>query len=633
MKRPTCLGVLLRRAAPAAASAILAAGVLALPVPARAQQPPSTPQPAAEPGILEGWYNQRFNNPMFNADTISARFRSDIRDFIAHQHRAELEETSPSASDRQAVQNLQTWWQQQISVPLEPASKSLKVGLGSMYDSALANSWQIRSYADLPAIRETGEAEVNGKYVPHAYGEGRIANLNDPTLSEATTLGSPRLIQRERNLELGVRQQIQTGGEITAGQRFGSISTNSIDYLPQQQSTAGTFISIVQPLLQGSGTQYARSLHEIARLDTNSGVAEFRRQTESHLVEVARAYWGLELARSNYLQKKRLVDATKPLTALVAGRTGIDADELLITRTQSALDAREADLLRARVAVRNAEARLRGLVNDPRFDQQQIGELLPTDPPLTRFEPKTLEDILVSAVTYRPEVQQLFNQHQQAVLREGLAENDNLPKLDVVLEGNMGGRGNIDQYGVALQNYTTNQGRPGGVAGLRLDIPLGADQSAAQLARRRLETRQAENQSLAAISTIVVEAEVTLNEYRVAFRDMAARAVALAATQKDVDLQTARLRDGIGVAGTPGAGSAAGALDRLLDAQDRLARAEDALANAQAVYTVAFIQLQRVSGTFTALEKIDYGRNPNTPRGTTYTARRAQPGAPVAAPK
>ena len=38
------------------------------------------------------------------------------------------------------------------------------------------------------------------------------------------------------------------------------------------------------------GIVYARSLHEIARLDATTGLAEFRRQTESHLAEVARAW-------------------------------------------------------------------------------------------------------------------------------------------------------------------------------------------------------------------------------------------------------------------------------------------------------------------------------------------------------
>lgn len=584
---------------------------------------------ASPPASAQGWFTDRFNNTMFNADTITARFRDEIRTDIAHQHRRELEEATPTNAERSAVLALQPWWQQQVAQPLDTSARPLKVGLGFLYDSALVYSSQIKVFGDLPAIRETAEAEVAGKYVPKAYGEARASSMNDPTVSIATTGGSQRLIQSDRAVEFGARQQLLTGGEITIGQRFSSIRTNSIDYLPQQQSNARTFISIVQPLLKNSGTQYARSLHEIAKLDVNSGVAEFRRQAESHLAEVSRAYWGLVLARATFLQKRKLVEATRPLTQLVAGRSELDVDDIMITRAQAALAARDADLLRARVAVRNAEARLRGLINDPRFEQQQIGELLPVDVPLNRFEPKSLEDILISAVSFRPEVQELFNQHQAAVLRQGLAENENLPRLDLVLEGNLGGRSGIGQYGTSIDNYTRYKGGPGGVAGLRLEIPLGADDAQARLDRRRLETRQVENQSRATMSTIVVEAEITLNEYRVAFRDMAARGAALAASQKDVALQTTRLQEGVG----NGATSGAGALDRLLDAQERLTRAEAELASAQSVYTVAFIQLQRVAGTFTALEQIDYVRNPSAPQGTTYTARRAQPGAPAAVPK
>lgn len=191
----------------------------------------------------------------------------------------------------------------------------------------------------------------------------------------------------------------------------------------------------------------------------NSRVAQSEfRQAESHLLEVARAYWTLELARATYLQRERLVGAVRPLVGQLGARTGLDADALLLNRARAALATREADQLRTRAAIRNAEARLRGLVNDPRFGQQGIGELMPSDA-LSRYEP--LSTVLERAIAFRPEVQQIYLQHRAAVLREGQAQVEALPRFDMVLEGNLGGRGlDTNQYGQAMRDYN-NLTRPG----------------------------------------------------------------------------------------------------------------------------------------------------------------------------
>jgi outer membrane protein TolC len=226
-------------------------------------------------------------------------------------------------------------------------------------------------------------------------------------------------------------------------------------------------------------------------------------------------------------------------------------------------------------------------------------------------------------------VQQLFAQHRAAVLREGIAQVDALPRFDAIGEVNTGGRAGYNDWSGAMTDSRRYTDRPGGVIGFRLEVPLASDDARARLDRRRLETRQVENQSRATLASIVAEAEVTLNEYRVAFRELSARGLSLNAAQADLRMQTERWRQGLGApAGQPdrlGVSGAAGAyaLDRLLDAQERVAAAEDALANAQSVFTVAAIQLERVRGTFTALEKIDFARTEEAPRGTTYTARRA----------
>jgi hypothetical protein len=589
------------------------------------------------PAFAQGWIADRTNNALTNVDSIAARFREDINAELARIGRRPAPPPEPTAAELRAAQGIDRWWQRRVSQPGAEPGLPLPLSLAFLYDSAIINSAQVRTFGDLPAIRETLENEVRGRYTPRAYGEARAEVNNDPTRSIAASRGSTRLVQREQAAEFGVRQRTNTGGEITVGQRFVNLSTNSTDYAPSHQSISRSFISVVQPLLRDSGQAYTRSLHEVARLDTSVAQSEFRRQVESHLLDLSRAYWGLQLARAVHFQRERAAAATRALVGQLAARSELDADPLLLNRVQSELALREADLLRTAAAIRNAQARIRGLVNDPRFEARGVGEMLPTDTPLSVYEPLALQVVLERAVAFRPEVQQVFTQHRAAVLREGQAQIEALPRFDMILEGNIGGRG-LDtwRFGDAVTDTRRNLDQPGGMVGLRLEIPLGGDDLRARLDRRRLETRQVENQGRATLSTILAESEITLNEYNVSYRELAARAGALRTSLRDVQMETERWQQGI--AGSRGEG-AANALERLLAAQNRLTDAEERLATADATFTLAFLALQRVQGTFTSLQRLEMQRIDEAARGPSFVFRRtagaagrpATPGADIPA--
>jgi len=584
---------------------------------------------AAPPAFAQGWFPDRLNNSIGNVDAIAARYREQVQDEVARLTRRPVPLPGPSAREQDAIRAADAWWLRQVQRPVGEPGTPVPVSLGFLYDSALLNSPQMRVFGDLPAIRDTLHQEVEGRYVWRGYAEGRAEDVNDPTRSLANTRGSSRLLQRERALEFGVRQRTLTGGDITVGQRFVNLSSNSLDLQPSNQTRSRSFVTVVQPILRDSGLAYVRSLHEVARLDGRTALSEFRRQVESHLLEVSRAYWAVHLARASYLQKQRVAEAVRPLVGQVEGRSDIDIDPLLASRARAALASREADLLRARGAIRNAEARLRGLVNDPRFDSERIGELLPMDTPLLRHEPLTLPAIVERAVAFRPEVEQAFLQHRAAVLREGQAQIEALPRLDVIAEANIGGRGlGNGQYGAAWSDSRNNMDRLGGMLGMRLEVPLQQDDLRARLDRRRLETRQVENQGRATLATILTEGEVVLNEYNVAYREIGARSLALRAARTDLNAETERWRQG--VSGRDG--GAANALERLLGAQDRLADAEEKLAAAQANCTLAFLAVQRVQGTFTALENLQIERVEQAARGPSYSVRRNRADAPGAQP-
>ncbi len=219
------------------------------------------------PAFAQGWVNDRTDNAIINVDRIASRFRTEIGNELQRIGRRPAPPPAPTPAEIEAMRAADRWWTRRPPSTLGESGAPIPVGLAFLYDSALFNSAQMRAFGDLPAIRETLEREVSGRYVPRAYMEGRYEETNDPTRNVANTRGADRLLQREQAMEFGLRQRMTTGGEVTLGQRFFNVSTNSTDYAPQNQSVARTFITIVQPLLRDSGVAYTRSLHEVARLD------------------------------------------------------------------------------------------------------------------------------------------------------------------------------------------------------------------------------------------------------------------------------------------------------------------------------------------------------------------------------
>lgn len=574
----------------------------------------------AIPALAQGWITDRQDNAITNVDSIAARFREQINAELASINRRDAAVPEPTRDELEAMRTANRWWVPRVAAPMERNGTPFRASLAFLYDSAIINSAQIRAFGDLPAIRETLEREVQGRFVPRAYGEGRYEDVNDPTRSIASTRGSERLLQREQAVEFGIRQRTPTNGEISIGQRFLNISTNSTDFNPSDQSRSRSFITIVQPLLRDSGTNYVRSLHQVARIDSSVAQSEFRRQTESHLLDVSRAYWALYLARAAHHQRLRAATLVRDLVSQIHARSELDADALLLSRSRSALALREGDLLRSQAAIRNAEARIRGLVNDPRFESAGMGELVPVDEPLAVYEPIPLQTVLERAIALRPEIQQVFLQHRAAVLREGQAQIEALPRLDLVLELNFGGRSRDTwNWRNAFADAGTNSDRLGGVVGLRFEIPFGPDDLAVRLDRRRIETRQAESRGRATLATVIAEAEVTLNEYNVAYREMAVRAGSMRSAARDLAIETERWKQG--VAGGRGEG-AANALERLLAAQDRLTDAEERLVAAEVGFSLAFLALQRVQGTFTSLQSLELQRIDDAARGPAFVFRR-----------
>jgi len=479
------------------------------------------------------------------------------------------------------------WWSRSVhGADLLPGQRGRKVSLPETVNATIKHSNQIKSFGDLPAIRGTAIQEAKGRFVPEFFAEVSTSREDERATSPAIAAGAGRAVTDENELEFGVRSRLKTGGEVSISQRFTVTDTNRVTYIPGEQTASRTTISLVQPILRGGGFGHNDAPRRIANMDTQIAVEEFRRQSESHLMEVERAYWNLYVARAVYVQTTHLAGHGAQIANQISDRAGIDANTVLVTRARSLAQQWQADRVRAKAALDNAEYRIAALVGDKRFGPANI-EIVPSSAPNGALALLKTQDTIDEIFVNRPELQQAILQYEAALLREGMAANESLPELDLVLELSADGGADGNDLSGAFDNQSDGGGS---LVGLKFSVPLGFDERDARYKRRRLETVQQERQVLSVIQTILLEVDVSANEYIVACNDLVAQRKALAAAQSSLRTVESQWNDG---------GASEGGislLSTLLSSYEQVQDAEQAVATARATREIAAANLARARG-------------------------------------
>ena len=525
-------------------------------------------------------------------DEISAESET-FKGKVAIGTASEKGSSSTLMYDRKSGITREDWWN---------SGSTVHMGLDEIYQRTIAHSSQVKAFASLPLIRETGVEEARGEFDTELYTQSRYDRTHEPTGSLLET-GNPDDYFKEKgwSFEGGLRKKFGLGTSVGVSQEFTQISNNSDYFVPGEQGKARLKLSVMQPLLRGAGAKYNESLIQIAKLDSETGYDEFIRQAETHLMEVNRTYWALYLARTDYLEKRRLVGETEAVVSEIESRTDLDSVASQRSRVRSALASRKSDLIRSELAIKNAESRLRTLINDPIFVEEQIGEIIPTDLPISTSVVPDFDSSIKDALACRPEIHQAENQLRAADIRESMAENEKLPSLDLVSEVGVSAlRGEGDWSGAFNDQY--NDGRPTWGVGIVASIPLERRAAKARHLRTELEVRQKKDQLRATMDTVLLEVQIAHREVTTAWPEAKAKSAAAQAA----DQELAMLRDRREIE-TAESGTSL-YLEKLLDAQDRRALSRDEFLRSLVVYNAALTNLERSKGTLLQQEGIGVER-------------------------
>jgi outer membrane protein TolC len=241
---------------------------------------------------------------------------------------------------------------------------------------------------------------------------------------------------------------------------------------------------------------------------------------------------------------------------------------------------------------------LRVLVNDPAL--MQASELTPLVSPLLARVEVSMADSLGTALVHQPDIAQAVRTLDATSVSLGVARNELLPKLDLLMSTYVAGL----EGGARPLSAWSNQfvdGRPGFSVGLLWEQPQGNRAARAREERRRLELQQASKQFEYTVATTLTLVEIAVREVGTSYREMVGRYHTIVAAAEETSFLSDRY------ALMPGSNdSATLLLEDLLNAQERQADEEAAFVDSQVNYTLSLVRLRKAMGTLLLADPIHY---------------------------
>lgn len=281
---------------------------------------------------------------------------------------------------------------------------------------------------------------------------------------------------------LGLSKRNATGGATQLGFSVDSLQTNPSDDLQRFHPlwTSSLNIGVEQPLLQGAGVEFNRSLILIAQAGKQRADNDFETEVRQLVRDLERTYWDLYFAYKNLESQE--IGMKLSLAIWDAEKTQLEAraaTEADVSQARTQYESFRDGRLLALNQVLDAEANLRFLLGIPAHDARR---LIPIEEP---HRAEFIPDWSTSreqAYSLRPELKAQRLQVRSAELELKRQENGLYPDLTVF--GNYSFLGADETAGQTLRALA-REGRDNWTAGIRLRVPIG--ERAAHSAVRRAE--------------------------------------------------------------------------------------------------------------------------------------------------
>lgn len=465
-----------------------------------------------------------------------------------------------------------------------------RISLEEAIQRALRHSLQIKVEAYNPAIREARIVEAIGAFEPVLIGQSQFTNQDRPRFATSNN-------GQTWTNTLGIRKLLPSGGTVQVG-------AGGTYFDPQSAFTGNGWesnvnASIQQPLLRGFGANVTQANIYLAQKDYQVSLAQFRRQVIETVAQVEEQYYTLIFNYALVDIQQRLLTQSELTDEKIRARGEVDVTKIELAQSRAAVQARRADLVRAKAALRNASDRLKALMNDPQLDIRENVLLVPVEIPSAAPIAINVVDQIRIALRQRPEMQEARLNIERADIILDVARNDLLPRLNLTLSTQSAG--SSQGLDIAFRDAVSDARFVDFVVGIALEMPIGNEQAEAVKRRRVIERKQAITQMFNIAVQVVLDVKLQMRDLFSSYQEIEIRREAREAAAQELTALIAR-EDVVNL--TPEF------LRLKLDAQQRLANAETQLVQTMVSYNLAIMRLEQAKGTLLEYNRVAIGPAP-----------------------
>jgi outer membrane protein TolC len=471
----------------------------------------------------------------------------------------------------------------------QEASKMVELRLSMLeaVERALARNWTIIRESYTPEISATNVITEEAAFDPTVNLESSLTTQRLPTatgLAGGGGAGGEAGVSalETRNGSASLFQRFITGGnyEFTLN-AFRQQTNSSFVFLNPNYSSDMT-LTLSHPLLRNFGLEFNRSRIRIAQLDRAISKELFRQQVIEVVSQVESSYWDLVLARQLVEVSQRSMELARDLRR--RNKIQIDAGVLApieIFQAEAAVAAREAELISAQAAVKDAEDVLKSLSSmEEEYPNQEV-VIIPKDEPSVTLTEVELEESLKTGLEKRPEIIQAKTQTASRDISVRSARNQVRPSLDVTAFFGLNGLGK--EFKDNLDVVVSSKRYHAGVS-VFLEIPIGNRVAKQALRRSRLAAQQARAGLKEIQQRVSLEVRTAVRRLSTSLKRIAATRAARVLAEKTLDAEEKKFRVGLSTN------------FNILQFQNDLAVAQGEETRALIDYTKAVVELQRATG-------------------------------------
>lgn len=404
--------------------------------------------------------------------------------------------------------------------------------------------------------RETGYTArgTYGIFDPLAFADAAVQSEKNPVTSSILSTQTD-----SRSADFGLTQNIPTGGSYTVGfNNSRSDSSNQFTTINPAYHSDVAF-QFRQPLLRNFGVDITRRGINIARNNLGISREAFRDVLSRATLGVEQAYYDLIFARRNLAVKYQSRSLATEQQRITQIRIDVGASAPLdILQPRVAIATREEEVIAAEASVRNAEDRLRQLLNLPPSEWDR--PIVPTDD--VTFERVSLdpEASVAKAFVQRPEIQEARLGTDIRRIQYRYARNQVLPQLDFRANYGIAGLGGNEiirdpetgvQIGTRKGGYNdalsaiTGFDFPSWTVGVNFGVPIRNITARSEEKRTELEVQRSQSLEEQTKQNIAVDVRQAIRDIDTAARQIEATRAAREAAEQNVEAERKRFQNGM----------------------------------------------------------------------------------------